>query len=91
LDNKGLEQLSFLEEQVVSLLDKYQELGEKNRELEALLDSQQGRLRQLEELLKSKDALLVEVEGRIDRLLQKIADIHPSVPDTPLLPPDESR
>ncbi|RLB67019.1 MAG: hypothetical protein DRH04_08555, partial [Deltaproteobacteria bacterium] len=61
MDNKGLEQLSFLEEQVVSLLDKYQELGEKNRELEALLDSQQGRLRQLEELLKSKDALLVEV------------------------------
>ncbi len=88
--NKGLEQLSFLEEQVVSLLDKYRELDKRNRELETLLDSQQGRLRQLEEKLNRKDTLLAEVEGRIDRLLQNFSDVNPPVPDTPLLPPDES-
>jgi chromosome segregation ATPase len=88
--NKGLEQLSFLEEQVVSLLDKYRELNERNRELEELLDSRQGRLRQLEEMLSDKDALLAEVEGRIDRLLQKFSGVNQPVPDTPLLPPDES-
>jgi len=84
-----LEQLGFLEEQVSSLLEKYQEMSDKNRELEELLASQQHKVLQLEEMLKGKDVLLADVESRIDRLLRKFSDFNSPVPDTPLLPAGE--
>jgi uncharacterized coiled-coil protein SlyX len=87
--NSGFEQLNFLEEQVALLLEKYQGMSEKNRELEESLGSQQDKVRQLEEMLKGKDVLLAEVESRIDRLLRKFSDFNSPVPDTPLLPADE--
>jgi len=87
--NSGLGQLTFLEEQVSSLLEKYQEISDKNRELEELLGSQQHKVRQLEEMLKGKDVLLADVESRIDRLLRKFSDFNSPVPDTPLLPVGE--
>jgi len=87
--NSGFEQLNFLEEQVALLLEKYQGMSEKNRELEESLGSQQDKVRQLEEMLKGKDVLLADVESRIDRLLQKFSDFNSPVPDTPLLPADE--
>ncbi|MEA3240952.1 MAG: hypothetical protein U9P37_05185 [Pseudomonadota bacterium] len=87
--NSGLEQLNFLEEQVALLLEKYQGMSEKNRELEESLGSQQDKVRQLEEMLKSKDILLADVESRIDQLLRKFPDFNSPVPDTPLLSADE--
>lgn len=87
--NSGLEQLNFLEEQVALLLEKYQGMSEENRELKESLGSQQDKVRQLEEMLKGRDVLLVEVENRIDRLLRKFSDFNSPAPDTPLLPVDE--
>jgi len=84
-----LEQLTFLEEQVSSLLEKYQGISDKNRELEESLSFQQHKVRQLEEILKGKDALLADVESRIDRLLRKFSDFNSPVPDMPLLPADD--
>ncbi|NIA18954.1 MAG: cell division protein ZapB [Xanthomonadaceae bacterium] len=88
--DSGFEQLNFLEEQVALLLEKYQGMGEKNRELEESLASRQDKVQQLEEILKAKDALLADVESRIDRLLRKFSDFNSPVPDTPLLPVGES-
>ena len=85
----GLEQLTFLEEQVSSLLERYQGICDKNRELEGLLGAQQDKVQQLEEMLKNKDILLATVESRIDRLLGKLSDFDSPVPDTPLLPGTE--
>ena len=87
--NNGFEQLNFLEEKVSLLLEKYQGMSQKNRELEELLGSQQDKVRQLEEMLKGKDDILADVEGRIDRLLRKFSDFDPLVSNTPLLPADE--
>jgi len=87
--NSGFEQLDFLEERIVSLLDKYQEISEKNRALEVSLGYQTDKIQQLEESLKTKDALLVDVESRIDGLLRKFSDFNSTVPDTPSLPVDE--
>jgi predicted nucleic acid-binding Zn-ribbon protein len=84
-----LEQLNFLEEQVALLLGKYQGMSEENRELKESLVSQQDKVRQLEEILKGRDALLAEVENRIDRLLRKFSDFDSPVPDPPLLSVDE--
>ncbi len=89
--DSGLEQLDFLEQRVGLLLEKYRGMSEKNTELEEKLGSQQQRVQQLEEMLKNKDSLLADVGSRVERLLQKFTDINPPVPDTPLLPADESR
>jgi len=89
--NSGLEQLNFLEEQVSSLLEKYQGMSEKNRELEESLGSQRDKVRQLEELLKSKSVLLADVESRVDRLLRTLSEFNSPVSDTPLLPVDEPK
>ena len=87
--NSGLEQLNFLEEQVALLLEKYQQMSDKNRELEEMLGSQQHKVLQLEEMLKDKNVLLADVENRIDRLLRKFPDFNSPIPDTPLLPAGE--
>jgi len=84
-----LEQLNFLEEQVALLLEKYQQMSDKNRELEEMLGSQQHKVLQLEEMLKDKNVLLADVENRIDRLLRKFPDFNSPIPDTPLLPAGE--